>query len=126
MTFENLASIMLGVAAIVVGIVLPLAGGFAFVFLRGDIKYKVKKFISKQIKKGRIHRQVEDVINSALKDEEGILRQYINAGVREAIAAQNATAQIEAQNAAQLGGKIEWGYEADEHGEEPRPKGKKA
>jgi hypothetical protein len=111
MSFESLASIMLGVAAIVVGIIVPLAGVFAFVFLRGDIKYRTEEFISQQIKEGEFNRQVEKAISDALKDEQGILRQYIASAVEEEIAAQKAAGQLET---------TDWGFEADEYGDEPK------
>jgi hypothetical protein len=132
MTFEGLASLMLGVAAIVVGVVLPLAGIFAFVFLQKDVLHKAEQYLANEIRIGKIREQVEVAINSALKDENGVLRQYMSSAVSEAVDAKIAELQIETQNAktptnsnvsSDLGGKVEWGYEADEHGELPRSKG---
>ena len=126
MSFESLASIMLAVAAIVVGVVLPLAGIFAFGFLRSDVKHKTEEFMANEIQKGKFHKQVEDAINSALKDEDGVLRQYINSSVTGAVEARIAVSQIEAQNTTTLRKQIEWGNEADEHGDLPRPRGKES
>jgi hypothetical protein len=132
MTFEGLASIMLGVAAIVVGIVLPLAGIFAFVFLQKDVVHKAELFLSNEIEKGKFREQVESAINSALKDDGGVLRQYMSSAVSDAVDAKIAARQIENQNAksqvepspiSASRNKIEWGNEADEHGDLPRSKG---
>ena len=130
MTYESLASIMLGVAAIVVGVILPLAGIFAFGFLRNDVKHKTEDFISDDILKGLIHKRLEESIlatrnlvvdetRSTFADEQGLVRQYISASVKEAFEALKAEAQINDQNKNLTGKKEEWGFEADEYGEKP-------
>jgi hypothetical protein len=136
MSFESLASIMLGVAAIVVGVVLPLAGIFAFGFLRNDVKHKTEDFISDDILKGRIHTRLEEAIlatrnlvvdetRSTFADEQGLVRQYISASVKEAFETLRAEAQINDQNKILTDKKEEWGFEADEYGDKPTSKGLK-
>jgi hypothetical protein len=130
MSFESFASIMLGVAAIVVGIILPLAGIFAFGFLRNDVKHKTEDFISDDILKGHIHRRLEEAIlatqnlvvdetRSIFADEQGLVRQFISASVKEAFEAIKAEAQINYQNKFLTDKKEEWGFEADDYGEKP-------
>jgi hypothetical protein len=129
MTFESLASIMLGVAAIVVGIILPLAGFFAFGFLRNDVKHKTEDFINDEIMHGKIHSRLEeairsnqklvvDEIRSTFSDEQGLVRQYINSSVKEAFESLKAESQISDQNARAYTRKDDWGNEADDYGED--------
>jgi hypothetical protein len=136
MSFESFASIMLGVAAIVVGIVLPLAGIFAFGFLRSDLKHQAEEYISNDILKGHINRKLEEAINSinermteeirsTFNDQQGVVRQYIDFAVSEAKQSEIAGMQVNAENAAVASDSVEWGYEADEYGEKPISKGVK-
>lgn len=133
MSFESFASIMLGVAAIVVGIILPLAGIFAFGFLRSDLQHQAKVFIENDILGGHINRRLEEAIKSnneltkeeirsTFSDEQGLVRQYISASVKEAFETLKAEEQINDQNKILTDKKEEWGFEADEYGDKPTSK----
>ena len=107
MSYESMVTIMLAVATLVVGIVLPLAALFGFVLLRHDVRYKAEAVIKNEIEQGRFQKQVDDAINPLLKNAETVLNARIDQLIEEARKSKSSSP------------KIDWGVEEDEYGELP-------
>jgi hypothetical protein len=107
MSYESLVTIMLAVATLVVGIVLPLAALFGFVLLRHDVRYKAEAVIKNEIEQGRFQKQVDDAIVPLLKNAETVLNARINEIIAEARKSKSASPNID------------WGVEESEFGELP-------
>ncbi len=110
MSYESMVTIMLAVAAIVVGIVLPLAALFGFVLLRGDVRFKVEEVIKNEIKEGRIQKQIDDAVSPLLANAENVLNARIDEIIEKAQRSKSTTPIID------------WGIEEDEYGEFPAAK----
>jgi hypothetical protein len=107
MSYESTVTIMLAVATLVVGIVLPLAAIFAFVVLRLDVRHKAEEVIKKEIEEGRFQKQVDDAIRPLLKNAENVLNSRIEQIIEEIRKSKSSSP------------KIDWGVEEDEYGDSP-------
>jgi hypothetical protein len=105
MSYESMVTIMLAVATLVVGIILPLAAIFAFVLLRLDVRHKAEDVIKKEIEEGRFQKQVDDAISPLLKNAETVLNARIDQIIEEVRKSKSSPSNID------------WGVEEDEYGE---------
>jgi hypothetical protein len=103
MSYESMVTIMLAVATLVVGVILPLSAIFAFVLLREDLRSKAKDIIKKEIEEGRFQKQVDDAISPLLKNAKTVL----DARIEEALKSKSSSPITD------------WGVEEDEYGELP-------
>ena len=115
MSYQDLVVILLMVATFVVGVVVPLAGVFAFVFFRRDIMQKTEELIEEEMKeKGKLRLAMEFATSKAIEDEQGVVRQFLVGIVKK---------EVELQTSKTLNASIgEFGNEQDEYGDVIVPK----
>ncbi|MBK1870621.1 hypothetical protein [Taklimakanibacter albus] len=118
MNSGEVIALVLGALTLVVGVVIPLAGIFAFVFARREALDKANECIVDAMKDGgELSVAANKTIQSAISDEQGTIRAYIDRAIDEKIRAQLAQLRVQRGDAI-------WGNEADEYGETASTKGR--
>lgn len=118
MNSAETTAFVLGALTLVVGVILPLAGIFAFIFARRDALDRANECIVNAMKDGgELNIAANKSIQTAITDEQGTIRAYIDKAIDEKIRAQLAQLRVER-------GDPIWGDEADEYGETTSTKGK--
>lgn len=117
MSYADMAAILLGVLTIVLAILVPLAGIFAFVVSRNQALEKAKECIEDAMKEnGVLIKTVQELIDRQFQDEQGVIRTYIKT-VMEKQAADNPPDKPAADKPAQS---VSFEFENDEYGDPPR------
>ena len=115
MSYQDLVVILLMVATFVVGVVVPLAGFFAFAFFRRDVRQKTEELIKEEMKEGgKLGLAMEAATNKAFEDEQGVVRQFLVGIVKK---------EVERQTSKTLNVPTDdFGNEQDEYGDVGVPK----
>jgi membrane-bound ClpP family serine protease len=115
MNYQDVLVIIMTAATFFLGVIIPLAGIFAFVFFRRDIRQKTEELIEEEMKeKGKLRSAMEAATNKAIEDEQGVVRQFLVDIVKK---------EVERQTSKTLNVPTDdFGNEQDEYGDVVAPK----